>query len=99
MTRAVFDTNILISYLLTHRPPISTLIDRHLGQRDFSLVTAPELLEELNRVLRYPKLQGYYSEGKRKRFVDLCALAMRSIPTAELISLVLKLAHAYQITA
>ena len=71
MTRAVFDTNILISYLLTHRHAIATLIDEHLRQGDFSLVTAPELLEELDRVLRYPKLQRYYSEAERKRFVAL----------------------------
>ncbi|MEA3349319.1 MAG: putative toxin-antitoxin system toxin component, PIN family [Chloroflexota bacterium] len=71
MTRAVFDTNILVSYLLTHRPPIATLIEQHLRQQCFSLVTAPELLEELNRVLRYPKLQRYCSEAERKRFVAL----------------------------
>jgi len=71
MTRAVFDSNILVSYLLTHRPPIATLIDKHLGQGDFSLVTVPELLEELNRVLRYPKLQRYFSEEERKHFVAL----------------------------
>ena len=47
MIRAVLDTNVLVSYLLTHRPPISTLIDHHLSQDDFVLVTAPELLAEL----------------------------------------------------
>ena len=39
MIRAVFDTNVLVSYLLTHRPPIATLIDRHLAHEDFYLVT------------------------------------------------------------
>jgi putative PIN family toxin of toxin-antitoxin system len=69
--RAVFDTNVLVSYLLTHRPPIATLIDRHLAQEDVVLVTAPELLEELDRVLQYPKLQRYYTEEERTRFVAL----------------------------
>jgi putative PIN family toxin of toxin-antitoxin system len=69
--RAVLDTNLLVSYLLTHRPPIATLIDQHLAREDFVLVTAPELLEELDRVLRYPKLQRYYSEAERTRFVAL----------------------------
>lgn len=69
--RAVFDTNVLVSYLLTHRPPIATLIDRHLRQEGFVLVTAPELLKELNRVLAYPKLQRYYTQAERKRFIAL----------------------------
>jgi putative PIN family toxin of toxin-antitoxin system len=69
--RAVFDTNVLVSYLLTHRPPIVTLIDRHLTQEDIVLVTAPELLEELDRVLQYPKLQRYCTEEERTRFVAL----------------------------
>jgi hypothetical protein len=69
--RAVFDTNVLISYLLTHRPPIATLIDVHLVQEDVVPVTAPELLEELDRVLQYPRLQRYYTAEKRTRFVAL----------------------------
>lgn len=79
MIRAVLDTNVLVSYLLTHRPPIaqaepqsgSALIDHHLAQDDFALVTAPELLAELDRVLGYPKLQQYYTEEERRRFVAL----------------------------
>ena len=71
MIRVVLGTNLLVGYLLTHRPPIATLIDRHLAQEDFVLVTAPGLLEELDRVLRYPKLQRYYSEAERTRFVAL----------------------------
>jgi putative PIN family toxin of toxin-antitoxin system len=71
--RAVLDTNLLVSYLLTHRPPIATLIDEHLAQERFCLVTGAHLLEELDRVLRYPKLQRYYSEEARTRFVALIA--------------------------
>jgi putative PIN family toxin of toxin-antitoxin system len=69
--RAVLDTNLLVSYLLTHRPPIATLTDHHLARDDFELVTAPELLVELDRVLAYPKLQRYYTEKDRTRFVAL----------------------------
>ena len=71
MIRAVLDTNLLVSYLLTHRPPIATLIDHHLAQDDFVLVTAPELLAELDQVLAYPKLQRYYAGDERTRFVAL----------------------------
>ena len=69
--RVVLDTNLLVSYLLTHRPPIATLIDQVLIRDDFELVTAPELLAELDRVLAYPKLQQYYAVEDRTRFVAL----------------------------
>ena len=71
MIRTVFDTNLLVNYLLTHRPPIATLIDQHLAREDFVLVTAPGLLEGLDCVPRYPKLQRYYSDAERTRFVAL----------------------------
>ena len=71
--RVVFDTNLLVSYLLVHRPPIATLIDEYLARERFVLVSAPELLEELARVLRYPRLQRYYDAATRDRFVALVA--------------------------
>ena len=71
MIRAVLDTNLLVSYLLTHRPPIATLIDHHLARDDLLLVTAAELLAEIDRVLAYPKLQAYYTKEDRTRFVAL----------------------------
>ena len=71
MIRAVLDTNVLVSYLLTHRPPLATLVDYHLARDDFVLVTAPELLAELNRVLGFSKLQRYYTEEERKHSVAL----------------------------
>ena len=71
--RAVLDTNLLVSYLLVHRPPIATLIDEHLAQERFTLVSTPALLEELTCVLRYPRLQRYYDAATRDRFVALIA--------------------------
>ncbi len=69
--RAVLDTNLLVSYLISHRPPIADLIDVHLARGDFALVTSVVLLEELDRVLQYPKLCRYYDDGTRLRFVAL----------------------------
>jgi putative PIN family toxin of toxin-antitoxin system len=71
--RAVLDTNLLVSYLLTHRPPIAALIDEHLAQEHWTLLTAAALLQELDRVLRYPRLQRYYSEASRTQYVALIA--------------------------
>ena len=78
MIRAVLDTNLLVSYLLTHRPPIATLIDNLLTTDRFTMVNAAELLAELDRVLRYPKLQRYYTGEQRTRFVAL-VLALSTV--------------------
>jgi putative PIN family toxin of toxin-antitoxin system len=83
VTRAVLDTNLLVSYLLTHRPPIATLIDEHLAQDRFGLVTAAVLLEELDRVLRYPRLQRYYSKETRTRYIALIAALSEVIELPE----------------
>jgi putative PIN family toxin of toxin-antitoxin system len=69
--RAVLDTNLLVSYLLTHRPPIATLLDDFVAGDEVILVTCAELLAELDRVLTYPKLQRYYTNKERTRFVAL----------------------------
>jgi putative PIN family toxin of toxin-antitoxin system len=71
--RAVLDNNILVSYLLAHRPPISEIVDVHLAKSDFILVLSLFQLEELDRVLQYPKLQRYYDQETRLRFIALVA--------------------------
>ena len=71
--RAVMDTNLLVSYLISHRPPIAKVIDVHLARGGFTLLTAPVLLEELTRVLEYPRLHRYYGAETRVRFVALIA--------------------------
>ena len=71
--RAVLDTHLLVSYLLVHRPPMATLIDEHLAAGRFTLLTAPALLQELDRVLHYPRLERTYDDTTRDRFVALVA--------------------------
>ncbi|MBN2392310.1 MAG: putative toxin-antitoxin system toxin component, PIN family [Anaerolineae bacterium] len=83
--RAVFDTNLLVSYLLVHRPPIAMLLDVHLAEGHFVLITAPELLAELARVLRYPRLQRYYDAATRDRFVALIAALSEIVELPETI--------------
>jgi len=72
--RVVLDTNFWVSYLISHRPPIADVIDIHLARGDFEAVTSPVLLEELERVLQYPKLQRYYDPETLLRFVALVAV-------------------------
>ncbi len=71
--RVVVDTNLLVSYLIAHHPPLAEIMDGHLAHGDFTLLTAPVLLEELARVLQYPRLQRYYDAETRVRFVALVA--------------------------
>jgi putative PIN family toxin of toxin-antitoxin system len=83
--RAVFDTNLFVSYLLSHRPPIATLLDVHLAQDNFMLLTAPPLLLELERVLDYPKLKRYYAEEEKKRFLALLGAVSKIVALPEAI--------------
>ncbi len=71
--RVVLDTNLLVSYLIAHRPPLAEIIDVYLAHGDFTSLTAPVLLEELDRVLQYPRLHRYYDAETRTRFVALVA--------------------------
>jgi putative PIN family toxin of toxin-antitoxin system len=71
--RAVVDTNLLVSYLITHRSPIAELIDTYLARGDFVLLTSHAMLEELDRVLQYPRLHRYYDAQTRIRLVALVA--------------------------
>ena len=57
----------------SHRPPIAALIGEHLAAGRFALLTAYALLQELDRVLCYPRLQRYYDAATRDRFVALVA--------------------------
>lgn len=55
--KCVFDTNILISALLSENAPPAHLLDLWL-ERAFTLVSAEVQLSEVRRVSRYPKLKG-----------------------------------------
>jgi putative PIN family toxin of toxin-antitoxin system len=71
--RVAVDINILVSYLISHRPPVAEVIDAHLARGDFTLLTSPALLAELDRVLQYPRLHRHYDAETRVRFVALIA--------------------------
>ncbi len=71
--RVVIDTNLLITYLISHHDPMATIIDHHLARGDFVMLSSPELLAELDRALSYPRLHQFYDEDTRRRFVALIA--------------------------
>jgi len=54
MIRAVIDTNLIVSYLLTQSATLSRLID-HWEQGHFIYVISPALLRELQEVVYRPR--------------------------------------------
>lgn len=70
--RAVLDPNVLVSAVLSPRgAPGSILRAWHDGR--FDMVVSPALLEELERVLAYPKLRKRVSEAEARRYLDRLA--------------------------
>lgn len=67
--RAVLDPNVLIAALLSPRGTPATLIIRWLAG-DYELVVSEQLLDELSRVLAYPKIRARISEEDATEFVE-----------------------------
>lgn len=70
MIRAVLDTNTIVSGVGWGGPP-GAVLDAALAGR-FEIVTSPALLDELRRVLGYPKLQPVI--GDADKLIELLAL-------------------------
>ncbi len=58
--RVVFDTNIVVSYLLTQGKTLSQIID-HWEQGSFVVLVSPAMLAELKDVLQRPRLRPCHS--------------------------------------
>jgi len=72
--RAVLDTNVLVAGVLSRSGAPAHLLQRwHRGE--FELVVSPLLLDELTRVLAYPKLRSRVPADRAAAFVDLLAAA------------------------
>ena len=64
----VLDTNVLVSSLL-NKHSLPYLLYRPWAEGKYLLVSSPEQLEELERVLSYPKLRKYINESQAKIMV------------------------------
>ena len=69
MHKVVLDSNIFISFLISHKPPISTILDLW---RKGELVTcySPEILDELERALKYPKIRKLISDSESESLIN-----------------------------
>jgi putative PIN family toxin of toxin-antitoxin system len=74
--RAVLDTNVLVSALITPSGPPHRILTAW-QDREFVLFTCLPLLRELNRVLHYPRLQGKYHLTEADIFAYLGLLRIR----------------------
>ena len=55
MILAVLDANVIVSAILTGTGPPGQVLEAWRAER-FSLLTAPAILDEIERVLKYPKI-------------------------------------------
>ena len=67
--RAVLDPNVLIAALLSPHGTPATLIVRWLAG-DYELAVSEQLLDELGRVLAYPKIRARISEEDATEFIE-----------------------------
>ncbi len=70
MLRAVLDCNVLVAGLLSGTGPPAELLRRWL-EGEFELVASGALVEELERVLGYPKIERRLSGDHAERFLLL----------------------------
>ena len=84
--RVVLDANVLVSALISSRGAPGKLLDLWEKER-FELVVSPSILEELIRVIGYPRIQGRYSLPQEHidTFIDsIASQAILVSPTVEL---------------
>jgi putative PIN family toxin of toxin-antitoxin system len=81
--RAVLDTNTIVSGVGWGGPP-GAVLDAALAGH-FEIVSSPALLDELRRVLNYPKLQAVI--GDAGRLIELLALAAIVVTPTETVEL------------
>ena len=65
MIKAVLDTNILVSGLISSEGSPAKIIDFWEGEK-FSLITSEEIIGEVVRVLSYPKIRTKYNLDKER---------------------------------
>lgn len=81
MIRAVLDTNVLVSAILSVKGLPRQIFERW-RKGEFQLVTALPLLDELDRVLRYPKIREEY----RLTETDIHAALLLLSTSAEIVT-------------
>lgn len=69
MHKVVLDSNIFISFLISHKPPISAIIDLW-RKGELAVYYSVEILGELKRALEYPKIRKMVSDSDSESLID-----------------------------
>lgn len=81
MHKVVLDSNIFVSFLISHRPPISTILDLWVSG-ELTVCYSMEILEELEAALDYPKIRKLVSGSEIESLIDaIKILGILIIPT------------------
>jgi len=78
--RAVLDANIFASALMRTQGPPGQVLTLLLRQRAFELVMSPAILEEVGRVLRYPKVRKRIATSDDELDLWLASLDIIAVP-------------------
>lgn len=77
MIRAVLDTNVIISGIIKEKSPPAHVLEA-LFHRLFITITSPALLQEVERVLTYPRIAERYRIDPEAAEILLSALTVQS---------------------
>ena len=62
MLRAVLDANVYISAAIRPEGPPGEILEGFLRQSLFDLIVSPDIVDEVKRALRYPKVRKYFRD-------------------------------------
>lgn len=69
MHKVVLDANVFISFLISHQPPISTILNLW-TRGELAVCYSPEILNELEMALKYPKIRKLVSDLESESLVN-----------------------------
>lgn len=69
MCKVVLDANIFISFLISHNPPISTILDLWI-RGGIAVCYSVEILNELEGALKYPKIRKLVSDLELESLIN-----------------------------
>lgn len=91
MIRAVFDTNILISALITKKQSAPHQLYKAFTTQKFLLISSPSILAEVENVINREKIVKYHKLNPKQReaimeqLLTLCYVTLESVKTDKVI--------------
>lgn len=74
MIKAVLDANVLVSGLISRKGPPSRILDAWINGH-IQICCSPQILDELSRVLRYPRIQERLEKNQVEAILELILTA------------------------